>query len=94
MPRRRPGGLALVEAADGTTNAIGLSAADVFAPLYGSGSAARFRDHASRLGVDVVRVELPGLAEDVDTFADLERLAPRCGARTRACLAELAGALA
>src|SRR6187401_2945310 len=36
------GRLGLVEAHDGTTNALGLPRADVFAPLYGPGSAARF----------------------------------------------------
>lgn len=83
-------GLALVEAADGTTNALGLSAPAVFAPLYGPGSAGRFREHAARLGLAAAAVELPGVTEDVDTLADLERLEARCGAHTRACLARLA----
>ena len=83
-------GLVLVEAADGTTNALGLSASGVFAPLYGPGSAARFREHATRLGLAAATVALPSIAEDVDTLADLERLEARCGAHTRACLAELA----
>ena len=39
-------GLALVEAADGTTNALSLPDPSVFAPLYGPGSADRFRAHA------------------------------------------------
>src|SRR5215471_18422080 len=39
-------GLALVEARDGTTNALSLPAPSLFAPLYGEGSAARFRAHA------------------------------------------------
>src|SRR5581483_11598748 len=37
------GGVALVEALDGTTNALSISAPELFAPLYGPGSAARFR---------------------------------------------------
>jgi 2-phospho-L-lactate guanylyltransferase len=78
-----PDGLALVEARDGTTNALGLSTPGVFAPLYGRGSAVRFRD----LPVETVTVDVPNLAEDVDTLADLERLQPRCGPRTQACLA-------
>ena len=36
------GRLALIEAHDGTTNALGLPRAEIFAPLYGPGSAARF----------------------------------------------------
>jgi 2-phospho-L-lactate guanylyltransferase len=60
-------GIALAPARDGTTNALGLSDTPLFAPLYGPGSAARFRAHAER-AVDVVR---PGLRDDVDTPADL-----------------------
>src|SRR5216684_4210639 len=43
------GGVALVEALDGTTNALSLSAPEVFAPLYGRDSAARFRAHIAGL---------------------------------------------
>jgi len=75
-------GCALAQAADGTTNALSLPAAGVFAPLYGPGSAARFR---ARLGA--ASVGLPNLVDDVDTLDDLRRLAPRCGPRTRACVA-------
>ncbi len=78
-------GLALVEALDGTTNALGLSAPEVFAPLYGPDSASRFR----ALPVESVNVAVPNLAEDVDTLADLERLQLRCGPRTQAALAAL-----
>ncbi|HET7567786.1 MAG TPA: 2-phospho-L-lactate guanylyltransferase [Gaiellaceae bacterium] len=85
------GGLALVEALDGTTNALSLSAREQFAPLYGRDSASRFKEHAASLGVDAVSVALPNVAEDVDTYGDLERLQLRCGPRTQACLAELAG---
>jgi 2-phospho-L-lactate guanylyltransferase len=60
-------GIAVAPARDGTTNALGLSDTSLFAPLYGPGSAARFRAHAER-AVDVVR---PGLRDDVDTPADL-----------------------
>jgi len=75
-------GLALVEAADGTTNALSLPDPTLFEPLYGPGSAARFRAHAPFATVDV-----PQLVSDVDTVADLERLAPVLGPRTRALVA-------
>ena len=85
-----PNGIALVEAPlDGTTNALVLSGANAFAGLYGRGSASRFREHAATLGMDAVTVELPNLADDVDTLDDLYRLRPRCGPRTQACLLEL-----
>jgi 2-phospho-L-lactate guanylyltransferase len=80
-----PHGLALVEALDGTTNALGLSAGEIFEALYGPDSASRF--HA--LPVETVAVVVPNLAEDVDTLADLERLQLRCGPRTQAVLAAL-----
>jgi 2-phospho-L-lactate guanylyltransferase len=87
-------GIALVEALDGTTNALGLSAAEVFAPVYGRDSASRFCAHAHDLGLEAASVVVPNLADDVDTLDDLERLQLRCGPRTQACLAELpAGAL-
>jgi 2-phospho-L-lactate guanylyltransferase len=75
-------GLALVEAADGTTNALSLPDPAVFAPLYGPGSAARFRAHSG-----FSTVAIPELVADVDTLDDLERLAPLLGRRTRALLA-------
>src|SRR5215211_4095440 len=83
------GGMALVEAADGTTNALALSSPRQFASLYGPGSAARFRAHGARVEVDCVTAEIPNLAEDVDTADDLERLEARLGRRTSAVLASL-----
>ena len=82
-------GIALVEALDGTTNALCLSAAEAFAPLYGPDSAARFRAHARELGLEAFAATVPNLAEDVDTLDDLQRLQLRCGPRTQACLFEL-----
>jgi 2-phospho-L-lactate guanylyltransferase len=81
------GGIALAEAGDGTTNALSLPGPQAFTPLYGTGSADRFREHAAGLGLAVVTVALPNLADDVDTLDDLRRLGARCGPRTRACLA-------
>jgi 2-phospho-L-lactate guanylyltransferase len=86
------GGIALVEAHDGTTNALSLSAAEAFAPLYGPGSAARFRAHAESLGVASVSVVVPNLADDVDTLEDLQRLQLRVGPRSQACLSSLMAA--
>ena len=82
-----PDGIALAEAADGTTNALSLPDAAAFAPLYGAGSAARFAEHAAALGLAVVSVSVPNLVDDVDTLDDLRRLRDRCGPRTRACIA-------
>ncbi|MGZ4291893.1 MAG: NTP transferase domain-containing protein [Gaiellaceae bacterium] len=78
------GGLALAPAADGTTNALALAAAGVFAPLYGPGSAARFAALAPSTAIDA-----PNLVDDVDTLDDLARLGDRLGAHTRRVLASL-----
>lgn len=75
-------GLALVEAPDGTTNALSLPDPAAFAPLYGPGSASRFRAHAPFATARIAELE-----EDVDSDDDLERLASRVGPRTRALLA-------
>jgi 2-phospho-L-lactate/phosphoenolpyruvate guanylyltransferase len=75
-------GLALVEARDGTTNAISLPDPAVFAPMYGAGSAARFRALAPFATPRIAELE-----EDVDSDADLARLALNVGPRTRALLA-------
>ena len=76
------GRLGIVEAHDGTTNALSLPRADVFAPVYGPGSAGQFRAHAAALGIDVEGLALQNLVNDVDTLNDLARLGPRAGART------------
>jgi 2-phospho-L-lactate guanylyltransferase len=78
------GGLALAVAADGTTNALALSEERLFEPLYGPGSAERFAAVAESR-----RLDAPNLIDDVDTPADLARLAPRLGPRTRSVLASL-----
>ena len=83
------GAIGLVEASDGTTNALALPRPSAFAPLYGARSADRFRDHAAALGVESVAAAIPNLADDVDTLDDLERLTLRAGPRTQAALALL-----
>jgi 2-phospho-L-lactate guanylyltransferase len=83
------GAVAIVAAGDGTTNALGLPYAEVFQPLYGPGSANRFRAHAAGLRLVHHDLGLPNLLEDVDTVGDLERIGPRAGARTRALMATI-----
>jgi 2-phospho-L-lactate guanylyltransferase (CobY/MobA/RfbA family) len=79
-----PGGIAVVAAADGTTNALALEAPSLFEPVYGRGSAERFLALApSRL------VEIPNLVDDVDMLDDLERLEPRLGPHTSEALEQL-----
>jgi 2-phospho-L-lactate guanylyltransferase len=83
------GGIALVEALDGTTNALSISAPGVFAPLYGRDSAARFQAHARELGLEPVSAVIPNLADDIDTVEDLRRLHLRLGPRSQLALATL-----
>jgi 2-phospho-L-lactate guanylyltransferase len=78
------GGLALAAAADGTTNALAFADAGLFEPVYGPGSAERF----AALGPSRL-VDAPNLIDDVDTLADLRRLAPRIGPHTRRVLRAL-----
>ena len=87
------GGLALVPAADGTTNALALAAPHLFAPLYGPNSADRFLARAERLEVPAALAAIPNLAEDVDTLSDLERIEPGVGPRTKAALEALRAGL-
>lgn len=70
-----PQGMALVAAADGTTNALALAAPHLFASLYGPGSAERFRAHAEALGLEFAEADIPNLVADVDTPEDLAVLA-------------------
>jgi 2-phospho-L-lactate guanylyltransferase len=102
LPRARPsdlgalavpprlGAAAVVAARDGTTNALGLPYAEAFRPLYGPGSARRFREHAAALELRAEGLALPNLVEDVDTLADLDRLGRHGGPRTRAMLEAIA----
>ena len=82
LRRLAAAGLALVESADGTTNALSLPDPALFAPLYGPGSAARFRALAPFAAVAISELE-----RDVDSAEDLERLASIGGRRIRALVA-------
>ena len=84
------GALGLVEAEDGTTNALALPRPLLFAPLYGAGSADRFRAHAEANGVTAIASVIPNLADDVDTLEDLTRIGFRAGPRTQAVIGQLA----
>ncbi len=78
------GGLALVAATDGTTNALALSDERLFEPVYGPGSAERFAALAEARLLDS-----PNLRDDVDAPGDLARLGARLGEHTRRALTEL-----
>ena len=75
---------ALVAAPDGTTNAIALTDARDFVPLYGAGSAGRYA--ATLKARALVPRPVPNLADDVDTLDDLERVGERAGLNTRRLL--------
>ena len=78
------GAIGYVEAEDGTTNALALPRAGLFASLYGAGSAARFRAHAASVDVTAISCAIPNLSYDVDTLDDLHRIGLRAGPRTQA----------
>jgi 2-phospho-L-lactate guanylyltransferase len=66
-------GVALTPSRDGGTNAISL-APGAIPFLFGPDSAARHLAAAREAGMHGVRLEIPGLALDIDTPDDLERL--------------------
>ena len=86
------GAAGLVEADDGTTNALALPHASLFAALYGEGSAERFRRHFAAEGMTAIAAAIPNLTDDVDTLDDLQRLALRAGPRTQAAMGLLVAA--
>jgi len=64
----------MVISPDGGTNAMLLRPPGRFALAYGKGSAASHGAAAEAAGMAIVAVEAPGLALDLDTADDLERL--------------------
>lgn len=65
--------IVIVPAADGGTNALALAPGSI-AFRFGPDSAARHEDEARSAGLRAVRLDLPGLAFDIDTPDDLARL--------------------
>jgi 2-phospho-L-lactate guanylyltransferase len=83
--------VAVAPAGDGGTNALALLR-DAIGFAYGRDSAARHLADAERAGLRTKRLDLPALALDIDTPADLDRLraeAAHAGAHTRAALERL-----
>jgi 2-phospho-L-lactate guanylyltransferase len=75
IERGRRGGFALAGDRAGTgTNALFLPARSAFRFRFGADSRARHLAEAARAGLVPAVVESPGLAFDVDTPADLDRL--------------------
>ena len=67
-----PGSVVVARAHDGGTNALLVRPADAMAPAFGvPGSARLHAEAARRLGLRAVTVDLPGLALDVDSPADV-----------------------
>jgi 2-phospho-L-lactate guanylyltransferase len=74
----------MVRAGDNGTNALGLRPPEVIPMRFGVDSASKHRDEAEGAGVEVVELEVPRLAFDVDAAGDVETLASKAvGAATR-----------
>ena len=68
-------GIAIARATDRGTNAVSMRPPGALTTCFGEPESARVHADAARaLGLDYAIVDLPGLAFDVDTPADLERL--------------------
>ena len=83
----------LAPSRDGGTSALLRSPWNSIEAGFGPGSAAVHRARAEAAGVGFAEVELPSLAIDIDTLADIEAAlaaTDTLGARTRAVLAALA----
>ena len=74
-------GIAIGRAHDGGTNAVSMRPPGVLRTRFGEPSSAALHARtAEEAGLEAAIVDLPGLAFDVDTPADLERLRARAGA--------------
>jgi len=83
--------VAVAPSADGGTNALALQR-EAIGFEYGRDSAARHLAAARESGLRALRLDLPALALDIDTPADLDKLCTAvasAGAHTRAALARL-----
>ena len=96
LARMEPGRVGVIPDRHGTgTNGLLLAPADAIGPAFGEGSCERHLDRAVRAGHVAALEELPSLALDLDTPADLEALRervseePECAPATAAALAEL-----
>ena len=84
-------GVALAPSSDGGTSALLRSPHDVIPPCFGSDSAKRHREAATRRGVAYHEAPLPSLALDLDVPEDVEHFlrTEGGGAQTRAVLKKL-----
>jgi 2-phospho-L-lactate guanylyltransferase len=91
---RADGGVVVVPSRDGGTNALAISPGAI-AFSFGPGSARQHLEAAERAGVRAQRLDVPRLALDIDTPADLQRLreavaaGEAVGPNTRAALERL-----
>ena len=96
LGRMHTGRVAVVPDRHGSgTNALLLAPADAIGPAFGAGSRTRHAERAERAGHELAIEELPSLALDLDTPADLEALtravpeAPGRAPKTAAALEDL-----
>jgi 2-phospho-L-lactate guanylyltransferase len=100
LARMEAGRVAVVPDRHGAgTNALLLAPADAIGPAFGEGSRERHADRAQRAGHEVAVEEIPSLALDLDSPADLEALATALAGdagrapATAAALAEIGRAI-
>jgi 2-phospho-L-lactate guanylyltransferase len=82
-------GVVLVPSSDGGTIALGLRPSEVIAPRFGERSAERHREAAAEAGTDLTELSPPSMQIDIDTLADLDRVAGALGEATTALLEHL-----
>jgi 2-phospho-L-lactate guanylyltransferase len=79
----------LVPNDDGGTSALGLRPPKVIATAFGPQSGQGHRDAAAAAAVELRELRIAGLAADVDTVEDLERVREMVGPATAAVLAAI-----